>query len=249
MASAVGAVLVGGSARAVSPPFPMPPITWGPTPVEPAESAVRRLPRCRYRDVPAVGDPATDWATMVLDTVYRLPADYAPRRLVSTRRAGLQSGFEVIPEVIDDLRAMHQASIRAKAEIAVRWAYRSYGEQAGAFAYWVRDAGRARALQVSARPGHSEHQLGTAVDFRSADSLLAPWEYDDWATTKPGAWMARNAWRHGFVMSYPRDLTEETCYAYEPWHYRYVGREVAAAIHDSGLSPRRYLWETYQGRR
>jgi zinc D-Ala-D-Ala carboxypeptidase len=182
---------------------------------------------------------------MVLDTLYRLPADFAPPRLVSTRRAGLQSGYEVIPEVIPDLRALHQASIDDGAEIAVRWAYRSYGEQAGAFAYWVRDAGRRRALQVSARPGHSEHQLGTAIDFRSADSLKAPWEYDDWGRTRPGRWMKENAWRFGFVMSYPEGRTDESCYAYEPWHYRYVGREIAAAIEESGLTPRGYLWETY----
>jgi D-alanyl-D-alanine carboxypeptidase len=231
MASAVGAVLLGGSARAVPPPFPMPPITWGPTPVEPTESAVRRLPRCRYRDLPAVGDPATDWATMVLDTVYRLPADYAPRRLVSTRRAGLQSGFEVIPEVIDDLRAMHQASIRAKAEIAVRWAYRSYGEQAGAFAYWVRDAGRARALQVSARPGHSEHQLGTTIDVEGGE-----------------AWLADEAWRYGFVVSYPFEHSPDTtCYKAEPWHLRYVGREAAAEVQAAGVSLRAWLWGRQAG--
>ncbi len=53
-----------------------------------------------------------------------------------------------------------------------------------------------------------------------------------------------HAWRFGFVLSYPQDLTDRTCYAYEPWHYRYVGRDLAAAIHDSGLTPRRYLWET-----
>ena len=186
---------------------------------------------------------------MVLDTTYRLPSDHVPPRLVSTARAGLQSGYEVIPAVIGDLRALHEASIEAKAEIAVRWAYRSYGEQAGAFAFWARQAGRKRAREVSARPGHSEHQLGTAIDFRSADSLTPPWDYPDWAQTVPGAWMMENAWRYGFVLSYPEGRTDVTCYAYEPWHYRYVGRDIAKAIHDSGLTPRRYLWETYQGRR
>jgi D-alanyl-D-alanine carboxypeptidase len=221
----------------------------GPSPSSSTDPvAIRPLPACRYLDRSAVGDPATDWATMVLDTVFRLPADYAPPNLVSTRRAGLQRGYEVIPAVVDDLRALHEASIEAGAEIAVRWAYRSYGEQAGAFAYWEGQVGYEEALQYSARPGHSEHQLGTAIDFRSADSLTPPWEYDDWGRTAPGRWMRQNAWRFGFVMSYPRGMQAETCYAYEPWHYRYVGREVAAAIHESGLTPRRYLWETYQGR-
>ena len=179
---------------------------------------------------------------MVLDTVYRLPSTYVPPHLVDTSAAGMQSGYEVISAVVDDLRAMHEASIAAGAEIAVRWAYRSYGEQAGAFDYWVRQSGRAEALKKSARPGHSEHQLGTAIDFRSADSLEPPWNYPDWATTAPGAWMMQNAWKYGFVLSYPKGMEAVTCYAYEPWHYRYVGRDLAAAIHASGEVPRQYLW-------
>jgi D-alanyl-D-alanine carboxypeptidase len=180
---------------------------------------------------------------MVLDTIYKLPADFAPRKLVDTSRAGLQKGYEVIPAVVDDLQAMHEASIRDGAEIAVRWAYRSYAEQQGAFAFWVRQSGEEAALKASARPGHSEHQMGTAIDFRSADSLKPPWEYDDWATTAPGAWMRDNAWRFGFVLSYPKGGEAESCYGYEPWHYRYVGRDVAQQIHASDLVPRRFLWE------
>src|SRR5262249_10020073 len=201
------------------------------------------LPECAYKDLPATGDPNEDWATMVLDTIYRLPADFAPKKLVSTSKAGLQTGYEIIPAVVDDLRAMHEASAQDGAEIAIRWAYRSYAEQQGAFAYWVRQSGKQAALQKSARPGHSEHQLGTAIDFRSADSLEAPWDYPDWATTPAGAWMLQNAWRYGFVLSYPKGKQAVTCYAYEPWHYRYVGRDLADQIHQSGLTPREFLWK------
>jgi D-alanyl-D-alanine carboxypeptidase len=185
----------------------------------------------------------------VLDTIYRLPSDFVPKHLVDTTQAGMNGGLEVISALLDDLRAMHEASIAAGAEIAVRWAYRSYGEQAGAFAYWVRTSGRQEALRLSARPGHSEHQLGTAVDFRSADSDLPPWDYDDWGTTEPGAWMGKNAWRYGFVLSYPRGEQSDTCYGYEPWHYRYVGRAIAKDVHQSGETLRRYLWEHYAGER
>jgi D-alanyl-D-alanine carboxypeptidase len=55
--------------------------------------------------------------------------------------------------------------------------------------------------------------------------------------------MAANAWRFGFVMSYPAGTFALTCYDYEPWHYRYVGRDLAAAIASSGRSPRQVLWE------
>ncbi|MDQ3493753.1 MAG: M15 family metallopeptidase [Chloroflexota bacterium] len=206
----------------------------------------RRLPECRYADRATRHAGLDDWRITLLDPIYRLPADYAPERLVSTTRAGLQAGYEVRPEVVDDLRAMAEASREVDAEIAVRWAYRSYREQAGAFAYWMRQAGYQRALEISARPGHSEHQLGTSLDFRSADSLRAPWDYEDWGVTPAGTWMRENSWRFGFVLSYPRGMSDETCYDYEPWHFRYVGRELAAAVHDSGVSLRRYLWENFE---
>ncbi len=203
------------------------------------------LPACRYRDLPTRHAGQDDWAITLLDTIYRLPSDFVPDHLVSTARAGLQAGYEIRPEVVDDLRAMAQAAEADGAPIAVRWAYRSYGEQAGAFAYWERVRGRAAALRISARPGHSEHQLGTAIDFRSADSLKPPWGYEDWGTTPAGRWMARESWRYGFILSFPRGMEEETCYAYEPWHFRYMGRDLASRIHESGVSIRRYLWEHF----
>jgi len=101
------------------------------------------------------------------------------------------------------------------------------------------------ALASSARPGHSEHQLGTAIDLRSYSGPPA-WELEDWAATPEGAWVAANAHIYGFVMSYPKGMSDVTCYVYEPWHYRYVGRETAAAIHRSGLTPREYLWLALQ---
>ena len=55
--------------------------------------------------------------------------------------------------------------------------------------------------------------------------------------------MKANAWKYGWVMSYPKGKTSVTCYQYEPWHYRYVGRAEAKAIHDSGLTTRQYLWK------
>lgn len=241
-------LLVPSAARAVPPPVPRPVATWlvGPVPASPAASAraSRPLPACRYRDEPAIGDPATDWATIVLDTRFTLGPDARPRRLVPVTRAGISSelGARVIPAMIDDLRALHQASVEAGAEVAVRTAYRSYAQQSSVYQHWVAVSSERHARTVSARPGHSEHQLGAALDFTGAGDSRAPWEHDDWGTTKPGRWLARNAWRYGFVLSYPEGMTDRTCYASEPWHFRYVGRELAAAIEESGLTPREYLW-------
>src|SRR4029079_7567934 len=68
------------------------------------------------------------------------------------------------------------------------------------------------------------------------------WYYTDWGKTKAGAWLRANAWKYGFVMSYPKGKSTVTCYGYEPWHFRYVGRAEAAKVRASGLTLREYLW-------
>ena len=98
------------------------------------------------------------------------------------------------------------------------------------------------AITYSARPGHSEHQTGLTIDFGSlGDTGLS----STWESTPAGGWMARNAWEYGWLMSYPDGEKDAVCYRYEPWHYRYVGREMAAAIHYPGLTIREYLWANH----
>ena len=199
------------------------------------------LPSCRVADLTTAQRLYGDWSRTVLDTRYRLTRAYGPGDRRSTSTAGLNSGFTVRALVINDLKAMAKAARAAGARLAVQSAYRSYATQVSTFAYWVRVSGYTSALKGSARAGHSEHQLGTTIDFRSYGGS-APWNYKDWATTKAGKWMKANAWKYGFVMSYPKGKTSVTCYQYEPWHYRYVGKQTAAAVRASGLTLREYLW-------
>jgi D-alanyl-D-alanine carboxypeptidase len=204
------------------------------------------LPECRYADVKTRYRSTDDWRKTLVDTERRVGSGYVPPGLVSVSQAGIGGSGRVRSALIDDLAAMANAAGDAGAGIAVRSAYRSYAQQKAVFRSWVNKYGYAEALRTSARPGHSEHQLGTTIDFRSADSARAPWDYDDWATTAPGAWMKANAWQYGFAMSYPRGKSGVSCYAYEPWHYRYYGRSIAAKIHASGTVPRRYLWKHFE---
>ena len=112
------------------------------------------------------------------------------------------------------------------------------------FQYWVDQLGYNNALKVSARPGHSEHQLGLAIDFKT-DQGGVPWAGGDWALTPAGSWMKANAWKFGWVLSYPRNEFSKVCYSYEPWHYRYLGRDLAKKVHESGLTVRQYLWANF----
>jgi D-alanyl-D-alanine carboxypeptidase len=204
------------------------------------------LPTCDYIDLPAARVGYGQWGTTVLDTVFQLPSGYAPGDLVDTSQAGLNGSYFVRAIALQDLGAMVSAASADGAHLAVQSAYRSYRGQVLTFDGWVSQVGYAEALQTSARPGHSEHQLGTAIDFKTAGGV-SPWQYADWATTTEGAWLAANAWEFGWAMSYPQGTSVVSCYSYEPWHYRYLGRTAAAALHDAGITPREWLWEQGYG--
>ena len=204
-------------------------------------SAAPALPACKVADTLTKHRLYGDWARSLLDPTYRLSSIYKPTDLRTTSYASLNGGFYVRRHVIADLKLMAEAARRAGARLSVQSAFRSYATQKSTFDYWVRVHGYAVALKESARAGHSEHQLGTTVDFRSYGGS-APWNYTDWGTTKAGAWLKANAYKFGFVMSYPKGKTTVTCYTYEPWHYRYVGRTRAAKIRASGLTLREFLW-------
>ena len=207
----------------------------------PAAAAGATAPPCAFGDVVIGGDLHEDHATMLLDPGHRLSADAAPNDLVPVSEAGFAGAHLVRAVVIDDLRALRRAASESGAELAVQSAYRSFAYQRQVFDGWVATLGVERARRVSARPGHSEHQLGTAIDLRSA-SGPAPWDVPDWAATPEGAWVVANAHRFGFVLSYPAGSEAVTCYDYEPWHFRWLGREIAAAVHASGLTLREWLY-------
>ena len=130
-------------------------------------SAAPALPACKIADVLTKYRGYAYWHRSLLDPTYRLPSTYAPGDMRSTSYAGLNGGFSVRRHVIADLKAMASAARAAGARVVVQSAYRSYSTQKATFDYWVRVHGYATALKESARAGHSEHQLGTTVDFRS----------------------------------------------------------------------------------
>jgi D-alanyl-D-alanine carboxypeptidase len=230
-------------------PTPTPTPTPAPTPTPsppavPPLSTTTNPPTCRISDQPTKFHAYGQYQKTLLDWMYRLSSNYSPGDLTSVSQAGLSGTGSVRRLLIRDLTAMTRAARAAGARLAVQSAYRSYRTQVSVFNSWVKQLGYTRAITGSARPGHSEHQLGTVVDFKSYGAG-APWSFGgyDWATSRAGAWMKANAWKYGFVMSYPKGRMSQVCYGYEPWHYRYYGRPVAEAIHRSRLAPRFWLWK------
>ncbi|MFL5798541.1 MAG: D-alanyl-D-alanine carboxypeptidase family protein [Actinomycetota bacterium] len=204
-----------------------------------ATRKVPGLPACDYGTLPAPDVGYGRWQRTLLDTAFALPQTYQPPDLVSVTEAGFASPEEVRSLVIPDLAALRRAAEANGTPVDVLVAYRSYARQAALFQERIRQVGHAEAIAKTARPGHSEHQLGTTIDFRTKGQLDVT---EDWESTPTGAWMADNGWRYGFLMSYPSGRADVTCYQYEPWHYRYFGRAMAGRIHASGLTPREYLW-------
>lgn len=202
------------------------------------------VPPCSYGKAKAPNTAYSDWDLTLLDTRLRVAPSYVPPSLVSVSRAGFEGEFLVRSLLIGDLAALREAAEAAGNAIDIVAAYRSYDQQASLFDRRVEDLGIEDALRRTALPGHSEHQLGTAVDFKTQGEQDVD---QQWESTPAGLWTAQNAHRFGFVQSYPRGKTAMTCYTYEPWHYRYFGREMARTIHDSGLSVREFLWNLDKG--
>ena len=136
--------------------------------------------------------------------------------------------------LMPDLEKLVAAARAAGVTLRVGSGYRSYATQASLFASYVRRHGEAAASRFSSRPGHSEHQSGLAVDFAGADQTC--WVDDCFERTAAGKWLAAHAHEYGFILRYPKGKEKITGYQYEPWHFRYVGRELAGALHQSGLT-------------
>jgi D-alanyl-D-alanine carboxypeptidase len=197
-----------------------------PSPSDRGPRADADLPACAYGDEPAPDQGPDDWASTILDTTLMLPAAYAPTGLVPVTDAGIEGRGKVRSLVIDDLRALATAATADGVTIGVDSAYRSYDQQVLSYESYVKGYGEDAARLTVARPGHSEHQLGTTIDF-----------------TGDLDWLAAHAPGFGFVLSYPADRSPEfTCYRAEAWHFRYVGRERAALVTQSGRSLREWLW-------
>lgn len=136
--------------------------------------------------------------------------------LVNTSRAGLRIHRAVVPPLLSLVAAARRDGV----ELVVASAWRSLEDQRRLFTTYTRQYGERAASRFSARPGASQHHLGTAVDF----APVGP----SFARTPAARWLFDNAHRFGFSLSYPEGLEHETGFLFEPWHWRYLGVEATA---------------------
>ena len=190
---------------------------------------------------PAAEESCDDLRVLV-DRSHRLPREYAPEDLVSLQSHGVPTlgSAEMLlrREAAERLKSLVADAAADGEELVVASAYRSYADQRVSYRR-LRSIYGSEADLMSARPGHSQHQLGTAVDFTNAAAGYEIWDY--FGDTSAYWWLKNHAREHGFVLSYPRSKEAETGYQWEPWHYRYVGAKNAERLQESGLSLQEFL--------
>ena len=154
---------------------------------------------------------------VLVDKTHALPADFAPDDLVNLKAYPLNVSWGDILLRKAILPAVLEMTSAAKAEgitLTYSSGYRSFEYQKYVYAREVKSYGQEMADRESARPGASQHQLGTAIDFGSIT--------DAFARTRAGKWLAAHAWEYGFSLSYPKGYEGITGYRYESWHYRFI---------------------------
>lgn len=140
-------------------------------------------------------------------------------------------GHQLRAEAAKAADTMIDAAVADGVTLLVSSAYRSYAVQQQTYQYWVSVNGQQVADQLSARPGYSEHQTGLAIDFASPEGCRLEECYRD---TLAGQWLAKNAPRYGYILRFPNGRQSVTGYHFEPWHYRYVGVQIAQEYVSSG---------------
>lgn len=156
----------------------------------------------------------------LIDKKHTASSSYAPKDLISLEKNSLfdlnKAGMKIRAEAYSALNEMAQAALNDGIRLLVSSAYRSYSYQENLFNYWVSVDGLEEAERESARPGTSQHQLGTAVDFGSIS--------DDFDKTQMGQWIYKNAADYGWSLSFPKGYEDVTGYRWECWHFRYIGK-------------------------
>lgn len=217
------------------------------TEAEPATPADAETSPMMLEDLP--------WNLRLVNREHPLDADFEPDNLVELPDASWVEphvNHRVDARIVEDLAAMLTAAEAEGARPVICSSFRTYNYQENLFENRIERAEREEHLEGTeaeeaaafwvAPPGASEHQTGLAVDIVDADYLELDEGQEETATQQ---WLMTHCAEYGFILRYPTDKSATTGIGYEPWHYRYVGKEAAPNIAESGLCLEEWLTETY----
>lgn len=187
---------------------------------------------------------STDWRLVLINKQHPIPADY------DFNLGRTKDNIQCDERIIDDLLLMMQAAKNDGLNLAIQSPYRTFDRQESNFNKRIKyymgqgmsymDAYKATS-QVITVPGCSEHEIGLAIDITSDTFQPLLQEFAD---TEEGKWLAEHSHEYGFTLRYPPDKEHITGIEFEPWHFRYVGREAARIMYEENICLEEF-WDKY----
>ena len=173
-----------------------------------------------------------DKITMLVNKYHYIDKDYIPNNLITI------NGLSINQEAYENFKKMQEDIQKEGMNLRIISAYRNYQYQENLYNKYLKQEKQEIVDTYSARPGYSEHHTGLAIDIDNG--IL---DYNKFYLTKEFLWMQDNAYKYGFILRYPKDKENITGYSYEPWHYRYVGKEIAEYIKKHNSTFEEYYYE------
>lgn len=189
----------------------------------------------------SVNDPASLW--VVVNKGRILPSSYTPVNLVVPNvplgEGAAAENMHLRQEAAAAIEKLVSAASADGVKLMLVSGYRSYGTQQSVYNGYVNSQGKAYADATSAQPGHSEHQTGLAADLGAQNGKCQLEAC--FGDTPEGQWLAANTYKYGFAVRYQKDKTSLTGYAYEPWHIRYVGTDLAVELNKTSQTMEQFF--------
>ena len=182
-----------------------------------------------YSDIKETNED--DGLLMIVNKYFAIKKDYKPK----TTTIG-EFKAEIADVVLEDFNKMVAEAKKYQINLLPVKSYTSYEEQQALYDINVSDYGETKTLETIAKAGHSDYQTGLAIDI-SGNS-------NNFKYKKEFAWLSDHAYEYGFILRYPEGKEEITGFEYEPYHWRYVGKEAAKVIHDKNITFEEY-YATY----
>lgn len=186
-----------------------------------------------YKKVKDIKNP--DSLMVLVNKLNRLQSNYVPHDLEQISLNYATNNKFLRKEAKENFEKLSSDAKKIGYSIIAVSAYRDYDYQENLFNNYVKKKGENYALKCSAKAGHSEHQTGLSVDVMGSNN-----DYDQFEKSKEFDWMKNNSYKYGFILRYPKGKEYITGFKYEPWHYRYVGKDIASIIYTEGITLEEY---------
>ncbi len=171
---------------------------------------------------------------ILVNKYHYLPDDFTPENIVSMNLQYAYDDNSVRDYVYDAFLEMYRAAKEEGYQLITNSSYRDYEWQETLYNNYKTSRGQAYADAYAARPGYSEHQTGLALDITCYNCEKNT--FDEFPDSEEYQWLLKNSYKYGFILRYPEGKEDITGYSFEAWHFRYVGKDMARKIYNSGLT-------------